>query len=140
MFLIGRWTTMTETGRTLQKIRAGYGMALVVAPGTTIYLATGYWPGRRMRWVAQLLGVRHLAQTALTAAVPTPGTFALGGQADLLHATSMLFAAVSRTGRRAALMDALAETAFAIAGFAASATTALDNAAEQTADLDQDRR
>ena len=78
-------------------IRVGYGAALVLMPGTTIFLATGRLPGRRTRRVAQVLGVRHLAQAALTAAAPRPGVFAIGWQVDAVHAASMLLlAAVSR--------------------------------------------
>jgi hypothetical protein len=141
--MTGSQEQMEVTGasaRALQKIRAGYGVALLLAPGTTIYLVTGRRSTRRMRRIAQLLGARHLAQTMLTTAAPTPGVFALGSQADALHAASMLLAAVSRTGRRAALTDALAETAFAVAGFFASTTTALNDAEEQSAELGQDCR
>jgi hypothetical protein len=111
----------TAAGRELQMIRVGYGAALVLMPGTTIFLATGRVPGRRTRRVAQVLGVRHLAQAALTAAAPRPGVFAIGWQVDAVHAASMLLlAAVSRAGRSAALTDALTEAAFVAAGFSAS--------------------
>ena len=108
-------------GHALQLIRAGYGLVLVLAPGPFIRLATGRPPGRRTCWTARVLGARHLVQTALTAAAPQPAVFAVGGQIDTLHASSMLLlAAVSRGGRRAALTDALTEAAFAAAGFSAS--------------------
>jgi hypothetical protein len=111
----------TTGTRTLQLIRAGYGAVLVLAPGPAIRLATGREPSRLMRRTARLLGARHLVQTMLTAVAPVPGTYAVGGQVDSVHATSMLLlAAVSRSGRRAALTDALTEAAFAAAGFAAS--------------------
>jgi len=108
-------------GHALQVIRSGYGLALVLAPGPVIRLATGRPPGRRTRWAARVLGTRHLVQAALTAAAPMPAVFAVGGQVDTLHATSMLLlAAVSQGGRRAALTDALTEAGFAAAGFSAS--------------------
>jgi hypothetical protein len=113
--------TGTAAARELQRIRVGYGAALVFLPGTTIFLATGRLPSRRTRRVAQLLGVRHLAQAALTAAAPRPEVLAAGALVDAAHAASMLLlAAVSRAGRGAALTDALAETAFAAAGFSPS--------------------
>jgi hypothetical protein len=113
---------MTAGERALQLIRATYGTALILAPGGTIRLATGRVPGRRTRRVAQLLGLRHLAQTALTAVAPRPAVYAAGGQVDAVHAASMLLlAAVDRSGRRAALTDALAEAAFAAAGWSTSA-------------------
>jgi len=113
--------TGTAAARELQRIRVGYGAALVFLPGTTIFLATGRLPSRRTRRVAQLLGARHLAQAALTAAAPRPEVLAAGALVDAVHAASMLLlAAVSRADRGAALTDALAETAFAAAGFSPS--------------------
>ena len=105
----------------LQLARAGYGMALVLAPGPAIRLATGRLPTRRACRVAQVLGARHLVQATLTTIAPTPVVLAVGGQIDAVHTASMLMlGAVSRAGRRAALTDALAEAAFAAAGFSAS--------------------
>jgi len=117
------WSMPVATAgtRTLQLIRAGYGAVLVLAPGPAIRLATGRQPSRLMCRTARLLGARHLAQTVLTTVAPLPGTYAMGGEVDTVHATSMLLlAAVSRSARRAALTDALAEAAFAAAGFSAS--------------------
>jgi hypothetical protein len=117
---------MTATARTpalgpvrgLQQARAAYGAALVLLPGPVIWLATGQRPSRRTRRVAQILGIRHLIQAGLTAAAPSPAVLAVGGQVDAVHATSMLLlGAVSRAGRRAALTDALTETALAAAGW-----------------------
>jgi hypothetical protein len=115
--------TATASGlaRGLQKARAAYGAALVLTPGPVIWLATGQLPSRRARRVAQVLGIRHLIQAALTVAAPEPAVLSIGGRVDAVHATSMLLlAAVSRAGRRAALTDALTEAAFAAAGFSAS--------------------
>jgi hypothetical protein len=110
---------VTPAGQALLLARAGYGLALMVAPTPTIRLATGRRPSRRTCQVARLLGARHLALTALTAARPDPGTFTLGARVDAVHAASMvLLAAVSRPGRRTALADALAEVAFAAAALA----------------------
>jgi hypothetical protein len=113
---------VTAAGRVLQLVRAAYGTALVLAPGPTIRLATGRVPGSRTCRVARVLGTRHLAQAALTAVAPRPAVFAAGGQVDAVHAASMLLlAAAGGSGRRAALTDALAEAAFAAAGWSASA-------------------
>jgi hypothetical protein len=104
--------------RLLQLTRAGYGVALVMAPGLVTYLATGRFPGRRGRRVAQVLGARHLIQAAVTAFVPVPDVFALGAGADAAHAATMvMLAAGDRAARPAALTDALAEAAFAAAGW-----------------------
>ena len=105
-------------GRTLLLARASYGVALVMAPGLVIYLATGRFASRRARRVAQALGARHLAQAAVTAFIPLPEVFALGAAVDTAHAASMvLLAAADRAARPAALADALAESALAAAGF-----------------------
>jgi hypothetical protein len=107
----------------LQLIRASYGVALVMAPGLVIYLATGRFPGRRGRRVAQLLGARHLAQAAITALIPAPGVFALGAAVDAVHAGSMvILGAADPVARHAALTDALAETVFAAMGRPDTAT------------------
>jgi len=107
-------------GRALQLARVSYGTALVLAPSVAIFLVTGQLPGRRARRVARLLGARHLAQAALTAAVPLPAVFTAGAQADAVHAASMaLLATVDRPGRKIALTDALAEAVFAAVGFSA---------------------
>ena len=101
----------------LQLIRASYGVALVMAPGLVIYLATGRFPGRRGRRVAQLLGTRHLVQAAVTAFVPVPEVFVLGAAVDAVHAGSMvILGAADPAARHAALTDALAETVFAAMG------------------------
>jgi hypothetical protein len=96
--------------------RAGYGTALLIAPGPMIGVVTGQPPSRRARRVARILGVRHLAQAAITALNPGPEVVALGVVVDLLHAASMFaFAAVVPDLRRAELADALAATALAVA-------------------------
>jgi hypothetical protein len=101
--------------------RASYGVALVVAPGASIRLATGRSPGRRTRRVAQVLGARHLVQAALSALAPQPSVFAAAAAVDALHAASMLLLAVADRGaRRVALTDALAEVLFAAIGLSSA--------------------
>jgi hypothetical protein len=96
--------------------RAGYGAALLCAPGPIIGVVTGQPPSRRARQVARVLGVRHLAQAAISTLNPGPEVVALGVVVDLLHAASMFaFAAGVPDLRRAELADALAATALAIA-------------------------
>ena len=98
-------------------VRAGYGAALLCAPGPIIGAVTGQPPSPRARQVARVLGVRHLAQAAVTAVNAGPEVVALGVVVDLLHAASMFaFAAVVPDLRQAELADALAATALAVAG------------------------
>jgi len=104
--------------------RAGYGAALVCAPGPMIGVVTGQPPSRRARQVARVLGVRHLAQAAITALNPGAEVVALGVVVDLLHAASMFaFAAIVPDLRDAELADALAATALAVAEPALSSVT-----------------
>lgn len=92
-------------------------MALVIAPGPVVCLATGRSPGRRECRAAQLLGARHLVQAAVTAFAPLPDVLAMGAVVDAVHAASMLILATAGRGaRRAALTDALAEALFAAGG------------------------
>ena len=96
--------------------RAGYGVALLCAPGPIIGIVTGRPPSPRARQVARVLGVRHLAQAVITALNPGPEVVGLGVVVDLLHAASMFaFAAVVPDLRGAELADALAATALAVA-------------------------
>jgi hypothetical protein len=115
-------------------VRAGYGVALVVAPQVLIQLTgdpgTGQpagvsraRPGGRACGVARVLGARHLIQAGLTAvalraAEPDPSLpLGLGAAVDVLHATTMVgLAAVDRGARRVALADTGVEMALAVAG------------------------
>ena len=106
--------------------RAGYGAALLCAPGPIIGVVTGQPPSPRARQVARVLGVRHLAQAVITAFNPGPEVVGLGVVVDLLHAASMFaFAAVVPDLRDAELADALAATALAVAEPALSSVTRL---------------
>ena len=97
--------------------RAGYGAALLCAPGPVIRACTGQVPSLRARRVARVLGIRHLAQAAITAWAPRrPGLVAAGAAVDICHAASMLaLAAASQPLRRAELADALAAATLAVA-------------------------
>jgi hypothetical protein len=119
--------------------RAGYGMALVVAPQALIRLTgdpvTGQpagssraRPSRRACGVARVLGARHLIQAGLTAvalraAEPDPSLpLGLGAAVDVLHATTMAgLAAVDRGARRMALADTGVEVMLATAGLISTA-------------------
>jgi len=79
--------------------------------------------------VARVLGVRHLAQAGVTAAVQLtdPGSALVlsgGAAVDLVHATSMVaLGAVDSHVRRATLTDAAVETTLAMGGAVAAVTT-----------------
>jgi hypothetical protein len=102
-------------------------MALLCAPGPVIRACTGQSPSRRAGRVAQVLGIRHLAQAAITALAPGPEMEAAGAVIDLCHAASMLaLAAVNQSSRRAELADALVAAALAVAGPVVRAPGAAD--------------
>jgi hypothetical protein len=96
--------------------RAGYGAALLCAPGPVIRVCTRQSPDLRARRVTRVLGIRHLAQAAVTGWAPGPGVVAVGAVIDLCHAASMLaLAAAGQSLRRAELADALAAATLAVA-------------------------
>ncbi|MGH3852288.1 MAG: hypothetical protein ACRDR6_02075 [Pseudonocardiaceae bacterium] len=98
-------------------VRASYGAMLLLTPGPVIRLYTGHAAARPTRVVARVLGARQVLQGLLSAGAPGPIVLALGVEADLAHATSMVcLAAVDRTRRRAGLVDALCAGSFAAAG------------------------
>jgi hypothetical protein len=81
-----------------------------------IRVRTGQSPSPRARRVAQVLGVRHLVQAAVTAWAPGQEVVAVGTVIDLCHAASMLaFAAADQSLRRAELTDAFVAAALAVA-------------------------
>lgn len=114
-------TAYAAARHTLTVVRAGYGALLLAAPARAARLcpgapAAGLSP--RARRTARVLGVRHLAQAALTAGADRDRA-AIGSLVDLVHAASMvLLAAADRRLRRVVLTDAAAEAALAVAGAA----------------------
>jgi hypothetical protein len=99
-------------------IRAGWGTTLLIVPGAVLRVFGGVDEGDAPRLVMRVLGARHLIQAAAESR--------LGGRArefgilvDLLHgATSVGFAFIRPSWRRAALTDAAVAVSFAVLGFA----------------------
>jgi hypothetical protein len=97
-------------------IRVGWGVTLLIAPGTVLRLFGGADEDRAPRRVMRVLGARHMVQAG--------AEYRLGGRArkigigvDLLHgATSVVYAIVNPSWRRAALTDAGVATGFAVLG------------------------
>jgi hypothetical protein len=99
--------------------RAGYGAALLCAPGLALGLCAGQASSARARAVVRIVGARHLAQAALTMWRPRRTVLTVGAGIDGCHAASMLALAVASPGlRRAGLADAVAAGAFTAAGAA----------------------
>jgi hypothetical protein len=97
-------------------LRAGWGAALLVAPGSVLQLSGDVDAGTTPRRVMRVLGARHLVQAG--------AEWAGGGRArqigtvvDLLHAaTSVGCSVVSPRWRRAALIDTAVTAAFVLLG------------------------
>jgi len=123
----------STVGAGLTLVRAGYGLALLCAPGLLIRLtgdpvtgraagAARGRPSRRACGVGRVLGVRHLVQAGLTAVAlrAEPGSrvpLALGAAVDVLHASTMVgLAVLDRGARRVALADTGIELTLAAAG------------------------
>ena len=93
-------------------VRAGYGVALLAAPGAVSRAPVD----ARAAAIARVLGGRHLAQAAVLAAHPSPRWRAAGALVDALHGASMI--AVARAApryRRLAIDQAWTAAAFAAA-------------------------
>lgn len=97
--------------RYLELGRAGWGMALLVAPRQVLQRAHHVRVDQRSEWVARVLGVRHLAQAAISGVEPTPAVLAVGVWVDVVHAATALGLAVVDDGRRRAGLTDTAVTA-----------------------------
>lgn len=100
-------------------VRAAYGAVLLCVPGPLIRHVAGTRPDRRSLITARVLGVRHLAQGALTAANSGRQGLRIGASVDAMHAASMAaLAAGDRNRRRIALTDGAIATTFSAFGMA----------------------
>lgn len=107
-------------------LRAGYGALLLAAPDPVIRLYTGHRADHLTRTVSRVLGTRHLVQGIVTAGTPGAVVLALGAEVDLAHVASMLgLAVLDPRRRRAGLVDAVAASAFGIAGVVLARRAAL---------------
>ena len=102
----------------LTAARAGWGAALLLAPGAVLALAP---PEQRRSPAARaglrVLGVRHLGQAAAVARWPRPRVRRLGAVVDVLHAASGVgLAVLAPRWRRNAAVDAAVTTVLAVAG------------------------
>lgn len=117
------------TPRTLVVIRLDYGLLQLSAPNLMPTRVLGRPLPRRDQMVLRLLGARHLLQTAVTTAAPTPSVLRYwatgpartgrrpgGAGVDAADAASMMFAACDRRRRRTALAETVCATGFTIAG------------------------
>jgi Aldose 1-epimerase len=114
---VRRQTKTMPTVNRFAALRLGYAVLLLAAPDLLIRLSTGHPSSRATCAVVQLLGGRHLIQGILTSSAPSVPMLALGAEADLAHALSMLvLAALHQRRRRAELTDAALAATLAVTG------------------------
>lgn len=91
-------------------VRLGWAGVLLVAPERVLALAHGGPVPPAAVALARVLGARHLAQGAITAATGNRAVAVAGTASDVLHIGSLLLvAALSPQWRRLALVDAAIE-------------------------------
>lgn len=94
--------------------RAGWGIALLLAPDRIVRVLSGRPPTTAARVVARVLGARQLTQACASALWPGSTARALGLVTDVLHSLSGLaFALLPTRWRRGALLDASLAALFA---------------------------
>ena len=104
-------------GNKVEMTRAAWGMLLLTRPSVAARILSGRPPYPRFELpVLRLLGLRHVAQAAVTAARPCPRTVVGGAGLDVLHAlTGIGYAASGRSRRRPGLLGASIASGFAFA-------------------------
>lgn len=103
-------------------LRMVLGAADVLAAPAVALVEGGHRPDRPAVAVVRVLGLRQLAQGALTRAVGGGRAHRIGCMVDVLHATSMvLLGVLDRKRRRAAMVQAGIAAAFAVAELRAAA-------------------
>lgn len=105
----------------LTAIRAGWGAALLIAPGAVLRDLPHQRIDRPARAFARVLGARQLAQAALAGRrrgrASSRGWILTGAAVDATHAATMLALALLRPDRRKlALANVALASAFAAAG------------------------
>jgi hypothetical protein len=121
-----RRVTRSRAAWALTLARAGYGVALLGTSGWLIRLVNDSAPSGLTCGVARVLGVRHVLQAGLAVAAAraypgSPVPLACGAGIDFTHAASMVgLAGIVRSARRAALADAVLESALGVVGIVAA--------------------
>lgn len=93
--------------RTIELVRGGWGLLLLVDPATALGDVAGVRPDRISTAVARVLGARQLTQAVLSGVNPSPEVLAIGVWVDVAHAaTAAGLAAFDRSRARGGLTDA----------------------------------
>ena len=110
-------STLVRVGQ----LRAGLGAAQALFPGLASRLLVIQPLDRGSRGVIRVLGIRQVGQALVTGTQPSAAVLLLGAEVDAAHAASMVALALcSRRWRRAAVVDAMIASLFALAGVAAA--------------------
>ena len=105
--------------RTLPSLRALYGAALVLAPGTIVEAVSRHRPDRLELALTRALGVRHLAQAAIAGGSDDVRRIRAGVAIDVAHSASMMLLAAARPRDRSlATASALTSAVMACGGWA----------------------
>lgn len=108
-------------GSVLNLLRALYGVALLAVPVTVARIYTARQPRPGDVLLVRVLGVRQLVQAVACAGPADRAAFQLGAEVDLGHGVTTVGAAVlSRSLRRAALIDTAVAVGFAAGGLLAA--------------------
>lgn len=104
--------------RTTALVRTAWGAVLILMPERLLRAGAGRPVPASAVTAVRVLGLRHLLQAGVAAALPTRPVAGLGALVDTAHASSCIgVAAWSPRWRRAALIDLLVEAAFATSGW-----------------------
>lgn len=103
--------------RRIELVRAGWGLALLLAPETVLGRVHHIRVDAPTLGVARILGARQLAQATLSGVDPSPEVLAMGVWVDTAHALSAIgLAAAAPRRARAALTDTAVAGLWAAAG------------------------
>jgi hypothetical protein len=106
--------------RTTAVVRTAWGAALLLMPERLLRTGAARPVPASAVTAVRVLGLRHLLQAGVAAALPPRPVAGLGALVDTVHAGSCVgVAAWSPRWRRPALVDLLVETALAASGWSA---------------------
>lgn len=105
------------TIRKVELARAGWGLALLLAPKTMLGQVHHVDADRRAIVVTRILGARQFTQAALSGVSPSPEVMAMGVWVDAAHSVTAVGLALADSSRaRAALADAVVAGIWSILG------------------------
>lgn len=103
--------------RYIELVRAGWGAALLLAPGTVLSRVHGVQVDRKSLVISRILGARHLVQASLSGPSPTPEILAAGVWVDTVHSMTAVGLAVADGSRvRVGVVDAVVAGLWAVLG------------------------